>query len=84
MARPAGRIFSRDGEIYRPSQDCSGRYGNSFDISQILALNCEVYEEKRILKVKPDWDKALKGTHTFNYHDGFTILDIYKYRRRFI
>lgn len=84
MARPAGRIFSRDGEIYRPSQDCSGRYGNSFDISQILALNCEVYEERRILKVKPDWDKALKGTHTFNYHDGFTILDIYKYRRRFI
>lgn len=84
IARPAGRIFIRDGKIYRPSQDCSGRYGNSFDINQILALTCEVYEEKRILKVKPDWDKALKGTHTFNYHEGFTILDVYKYRRRFI
>lgn len=83
-ARPAGRIFTRDGKIYRPSQDCSGRYGNSFDINQILKLTCEVYEENRILKVKPDWDKALKGTHTFNYHDGFTILDIYKFRRRFI
>jgi len=84
FARPAGRIFTRDGNIYRPSQDCSGRYGNSFDINQILELTCEVYEEKSVIKVRPDWDKALKGTHTFNYHDGFAILDIYKYRRRFI
>ncbi|HOG57796.1 MAG TPA: hypothetical protein PK727_10765, partial [Bacteroidales bacterium] len=27
LARPAGKVFIRDGIVYRPSQDCSGRYG---------------------------------------------------------
>lgn len=82
-ARPAGKLFIKDEKIYRPSQDCSGRYGNSIDLNQILVLNCENYKEKRILKIKPDWEKAFKGTHTYNFYKGFTIMDIYKYRRRF-
>ncbi len=81
-ARPAGKIFIRDGKIYRPSQDCSGRYGNSFDINQIIALTADIYEEKRILKIRPDWDRSLKGTHTCNSDGGFAIIDAYKLRRR--
>ncbi len=82
FARPAGRIFSRDGKIYRPSQDCSGRYGNSFNISQILTLTCEDYDEKSVVKVRPEWDKSLKGAHTFNSDGDFSIIDAYKLRRR--
>jgi len=83
-ARPAGKVFIRDGKIYRPSQDCSGRYGNSFDINEIVSLTTDTYEEKQIKKVRPEWDPTLKGTHTFNEHEGFTIIDVYKLRRRFI
>lgn len=83
-ARPAGRIFIRDGNIYRPSQDCAGRYGNSFDINHILKLTCEDYEEMSVVKVKPDWDKSLQGAHTFNSDKDFYILDAYKVRRRLL
>ncbi len=82
-ARPAGKIFIQDGKIYRPSQDCSGSYGNSFDINHILTLSESEYEEKNVIKVKPEWKKSLKGTHTFNFDSGFTIIDVYKLRKRF-
>ena len=82
LARPAGKVFIRDGIVYRPSQDCSGRYGNSFDINQVTDLTIEMYEEKTILKVRPDWDRNLKGTHTFNSDGGFTIIDTHRLRRR--
>ena len=83
IARPAGRIFIRDGKIYRPSQDCSGRYGNSFDINQINILSETDYSEANILKVRPDWESGLVGTHTYNYSKGFTVIDAYKFRKRF-
>jgi hypothetical protein len=83
-ARPAGNVFIRKGIVYRPSQDCSGRYGNSFDINEIVTLTPDYYEEKQITKVRPDWDTTLKGTHTYNNYEGFAIIDAYKLRRRFI
>jgi hypothetical protein len=82
-ARPAGKIFIKEGKIYRPSQDCSGRYGNSFDINEILTLTVTEYKEKKVIKVKPDWDTSLKGTHTFNFDGDFTIIDVYSFRKRF-
>lgn len=81
-ARPAGKIFIHEGKIYRPSQDCSGRYGNAFSLNQILTLNEAEYEEKQILRVEPDWDKKLKGAHTFNFDNNFKIIDAYSFRRR--
>jgi len=83
-ARPAGNIFTIDGEIYRPSQDCSGRYGQALNINQILVLTETDYLEKEVLKVNPDWEKELKGIHTLNFSDSFSIADAYYLRRRFI
>ena len=60
-ARPAGKIFIQDGKIYRPSQDCSGSYGNSFDINQILTLTETEYEEKNVKKVKPELEEKSQG-----------------------
>ena len=81
-ARPAGKIFLQEGKIYRPSQDCSGRYGNSFDFNRILSLSETEYCEENIIKVKPDWDNRLRGAHTYNFDSDFTIIDVYKFRRR--
>lgn len=83
-ARPAGKIFVNDGKIFRPSQDCSGRYGNSFDINHVINLSESDYKEINIKKVKPEWKKNLKGAHTFNFEGGFTIIDVYKFRKRFL
>lgn len=81
-ARPAGKIFIKDGKIYRPSQDCSGRYGKAFNINQILTLTETDYDEILVRKVEPDWNNNLKGAHTFNSEGGLTIIDAYSYRKR--
>lgn len=83
-ARPAGNIFISDGAVYRPSQDCSARYGQALNINQILVLTETDYLEKEVLKVNPGWEKELKGFHTLNFSDGFSIADAYYFRRRFI
>jgi len=81
-SRPAGRVFPQDGKIYRPSQDCSGRYGQAFTINEVITLSETDYVERPLLKVTPDWNKDLKGTHTFNFDNGFTIIDAYTFRKR--
>lgn len=81
-ARPAGRIFKQNNKIFRPSQDCSIRYGKGFNLNQITILSETEYEEKLVLKVDAEWDKDLKGTHTFNFDEDITIIDAYSYRRR--
>jgi hypothetical protein len=81
-ARPAGKVFIHEKKIYRPSQDCAGRYGKAFNINQILKLTDTDYEEVLVKKVEPDWDNKLKGTHTFNFDNGFNVIDAYSLRRR--
>lgn len=81
-ARPAGKIFIKDGKIYRPSQDCSGRYGKAFNINQIITITETDYDEILVRKVEPEWNKSLKGAHTFNSDGGLTIIDSYSFRKR--
>jgi hypothetical protein len=82
-ARPAGKVFQRNNKMYRPSQDCSVRYGKGFNLSEITILTETEYDEVLLKKVEPDWDKQLKGAHTYNFDKNFTIIDAYSYRRRF-
>jgi hypothetical protein len=82
-ARPAGKVFIRDNKMYRPSQDCSVRYGKGFNLNEIKILTETEYDEILLKKVEPDWDKRLKGAHTYNFDKNFTIIDVYSYRRRF-
>lgn len=83
-ARPAGNIFISEGALYRPSQDCSARYGQALNINQIMVLTETDYLEKEVLKVNPDWERELKGFHTLNFSDSFSIADAYYFRKRFI
>jgi hypothetical protein len=81
-ARPAGRLFVRDGHLYRPSQDSSRHYGYGFNICEIIKLTETDYEEKIISKVEPNWDQNIVSTHTLNYEDGLTVIDGQLRRRR--
>ncbi len=81
-ARPAGRIFRHDGRLYRPSQNCAGRYGYGFQINEILRLDETGYEERPIATATPDWRPGLLATHTFNRAGRLTVIDA-EQRRRF-
>ena len=82
QARPAGAIFTHEGKLYRPAQDCSNHYGYGFCIVEINTLTTEEYKETLISRVEPNWDKTLIGTHTYNRAGNLTIIDAIKLRKR--
>jgi hypothetical protein len=77
-ARPAGKISIRDGKIYRPSQDCSTSYGYSINLSEITQLTKNTYIESHVRSIKPNWDKKIKGIHTYSTDDRLTVIDAYR------
>jgi hypothetical protein len=81
-ARPAGRLFERDGRLYRPSQDCSGHYGYGLNICEVTALTEREYSERVVTRVQPTWDKRVISTHTLNHAGGLTVADGQLRRRR--
>jgi hypothetical protein len=74
-ARPAGRLFMRNGRILRPAQDCSKTYGYGIRINQIVRLNEQEYEEKEVEAIEPDWEKDIKAVHIFNRENRLTMID---------
>ncbi len=74
-SRPAGRIFKRNGNIYRPSQDCSNGYGYGIRINQIVILNEVEYLEKEVNFIEPNWDRNITGVHTLSFARDLTLID---------
>jgi hypothetical protein len=74
-ARPAGPIFEREGRLYRPSQDCSVRYGYGIRINQITTLTPYDYAEIESDSIWPDWDTTIIATHTLCHVGGLTVAD---------
>jgi hypothetical protein len=72
-SRGGGAIY-RDGErLIRPSQDCSGNYGRSFTLNEILVLNESEYHEMPLVTLKAP--KGMIGTHTYACVDDIEAID---------
>src|SRR4051812_1590928 len=74
-ARPAGRIFVRDGQIIRPAQDCSTSYGRAVSFNRIDVLSETTYRETPVARIGPEWRAANRGTHTFNQSGKLQAVD---------
>jgi hypothetical protein len=74
-SRGAGAIFRHNGKLLRPSQDCSGHYGRSFTLNEIVVLDGERYEERACVTVDPIWAPDLVGTHTYSHIGQVEIID---------
>jgi hypothetical protein len=74
-ARPAGKIFERNGKLYRPSQCCNPRYGYGIKFNEIVVLTENNYSEREIAFIEPKWDKKLNGVHTFCHENRLTMID---------
>ena len=79
-SRPAGHLFTRDGELYRPSQDSSNGYGYGLKLNRVLTLSETQYKEETVKTLTP-WDKSIAATHTLNYAGGLTVADARRRRR---
>jgi hypothetical protein len=82
-ARPAGRIFLDNGELIRPSQDCSVRYGYATNFNRIVTLTKTAYAETLVQTFKPPVNNKILATHTFNDISGLTAIDAKQLRRKF-
>jgi hypothetical protein len=82
-ARPAGRIFLHEGNLIRPSQDCSVRYGYAINFNRIVTLTETDYAEIREQTFKPPDKSRVLATHTFNDVAGLTVIDAKQRRRKF-
>ncbi len=73
--RGADAIFSYMGKLYRPSQDCSGHYGSSFTLNEIIELSTESYRESPTVTVGAEWASGSVGTHTYAFTAGVEVVD---------
>jgi len=73
-ARPAGRIFRRDGRLIRPSQDSSQRYGYAVNFNHITKLTIHEYEEELVERIEPP-DESIRAVHTYNASGNFVVVD---------
>ena len=74
-ARPAGRLFSRGGELIRPGQDCSGNYGRGITLNRVEKLTPDCYAETTVGRIDGAWLPGSSGSHTLNYAGGLEFLD---------
>ncbi len=65
--RPAGRPFVIEGRTYRPSQDCTLRYGRRLIVNELLELSPDGFRERAVSIVEPDpAGPFADGLHTAN------------------
>jgi folate-dependent phosphoribosylglycinamide formyltransferase PurN len=74
-ARPAGRIFEHAGKWIRPSQIGAPKYGYGIQFHEITQLTPDDFEERPAGEILPHWQQGLRACHTFNFNDGFSIVD---------
>ncbi len=76
-SRPAGRLFSKGGKLYRPAQDSGMRYGHQVGINEVVQLSETAYEEKRVFALGPEIFPDALGIHTFNVSGDTVFVDFY-------
>jgi hypothetical protein len=79
-ARPAGRIFSRNGQLIRPAQDCSEAYGGRLVFNRIDVLSPTEYREAPIGAIEPAVDTGNLRTHSYDSDGTYEVLDGFRMR----
>jgi len=74
-ARSAGAILKLGDRLLRPVQDCGENYGRRIHVEEILELTPDTYRRRLLHSIEPDWDKRLKGVHTYSFCNGIEALD---------
>jgi hypothetical protein len=75
-SRPAGPLFTHEGHLYRPAQDCSLTYGGGLAINRILELTPTTFREEIAVRLVPDPRGPYPdGLHTFCAAGPVTIID---------
>lgn len=75
-ARPGGTLFTHDGVLYRPAQDCSRTYGGRIVVNRVTTLTPTEFAEEFAAAVEPDASGPYPfGLHTLSAVGNVTLID---------
>ena len=74
-ARPAGRLFLRDGHLIRPGQDSSRTYGGAVVFNRVDLLTDEEYRETPVGRIERDWRRGNLGSHCYTADSVYEVVD---------
>lgn len=75
-ARNGGRPFEHGGRLYRPSQrNEHGIYGYGLNIMEIEQLDLQIYRERCVRSIEPDFAPGILACHHFDAASGRYIID---------
>lgn len=74
-ARPAGRLYWRNGALYRPARICVPREGAGVSVNRVLRLTPHHYAERQV--------ERILGIASVNRSAELTVVDAFARRRRF-
>ncbi len=79
-ARPGGTPFVHEGQLYRPAQDCSLRYGWRIAINRVTRLTPDEFSEELVTTIDPPANGPLQsGRHTLSAAGDFTLIDGHRF-----
>jgi hypothetical protein len=79
-SRPAGTPFYYDGNLYRPSQDCSESYGKRIVFNRVLILTRDQFAEEPVTVLNPFGESPFPdGIHTIAAAGPVTFVDGKRY-----
>jgi len=81
-ARPAGKLFTQDGVLYRPSQICAPLYGAGIALQRVTRLD-DSFEEREERRIVPADGEGVLGLHTINRAGDLSVIDAFVRRPRF-
>ena len=81
QARSGGRVFERDGRLYRPTQDCSTGYGAGLALCAIDRLDESDYAQSVSARLVARPGQGFHGVHTLNDAAGVEVIDLLGPRR---
>jgi hypothetical protein len=74
-ARGAGPVYLADGALYRPSQDCAGRYGRALVLNEVQRLTPAEYVERAVRRIEIDPALGYDGLHHYHRLGDWEVVD---------
>lgn len=73
-ARPGGRMWEKDGRLFRLAQDSAGRYGSGLGLFEVTRDAEGAYRQEPVA-VLDSFDFAMNGVHAYDSAGRFEVVD---------
>jgi hypothetical protein len=74
-ARPAGAMYHRGNELWRPAQDCTAGYGSALTLARVTKLDADCFEQQTVAALRPGPSWPGIALHTLNAVGDFEVVD---------